>query len=156
MKKIFSILLGSALLFGAVACTDGARTSGNAPSETEEVGEDLQTQENAEDATSETRQAQIESDERAREDRQNTFGDDADAEVSDDDIESSVRNSLETNLPTSQLLVDSEEGVVTVAGQVASTEDLEKIETLTKEVQGVKSVEVKAQVGSPAPATDDN
>lgn len=154
MKKIFSILLGSALLFGAVACADGAQTSGNAPSDTEEVGGELQTEENVEDATSETRQAQIESDERAREDRQEVFGEEADAEVSDDDIESLVRNSLETKLPTSQLLVESEEGVVTVAGQVASTEDLEQIETLAKEVRGVKSVEVKAQVASPAPANN--
>jgi len=149
MKKIFSLLLGSALLLGGVACTDGARTSGNAPSNTNEVGEELQTQENVEDATSDTRQAQIESDERARQDRQETFGEDA--EVNDNDIESSVRNSLETNLPTSQLFVESEEGVVTVAGQVASTEDLQRIETLAKEVRGVKSVDVRAQVGSPAP-----
>ncbi|MCD8485180.1 MAG: BON domain-containing protein [Desertifilum sp.] len=148
MKKIFPVLLGGALLLGAVACTDGAQTSGNAPSNTNEVGEELQAQENLEDATSDTRQAQIESDERARQDRQGVVGNEG--EVSDGDIESLVRNNLETNLPTSQLLVESEDGVVTVAGQVATQQDLERIETLTKEVRGVKSVQVNAQVGTPA------
>ena len=150
MKKLFLYLLSSALLFGSVACGT-ASTSNEAPDEPGEPGSELtaeNAQENAEDATSDVRQEQIQSDERAIEQRQDAAGNPAD--MTDNDISSLVRNELETALPTSQLTVESKEGVVTVAGKVASQEQLDLIEPTVKKVQAVKSVDVQATVENPA------
>ncbi|MDY6784339.1 MAG: BON domain-containing protein [Cyanobacteriota bacterium] len=144
MKKIFLYLLTSAFLLGSVACGT-ARTSNEAPDEAGDTGSELSAenaQENAEDATSDIRQDQIESDNRAIEQRNEVAGDPT--ELADNDVSSLVRNKLEEAFPTSQLVVESEDGAVTVDGKVATAEDVEKIEPLVKEVQGVKSVVVTA------------
>ena len=147
MNKFMPFLLSGILLVGATAC-GVAKTSSEAPNSTNsnDNGE-LSTedaQENQEDATNQVRQKQIESDTRARQQRNEAAGNPN--EVSDNDIESLVRNALETKLPTSQLAVDSEEGVVTVSGKAASQKDVDQIESITKTVKGVKSVMVKATV----------
>jgi hyperosmotically inducible protein len=149
MKKFFLYLLSSALLFGSVACGT-ASTSSEAPDEPGEPGSELTTenaQENAEDATNDIRQDQIQSDERAIEQRQDAAGNPV--EMTDNDISSLVRNELETALPTSQLTVESKKGVVTVGGKVASQEDLDQIEPTVRKVQAVKSVDVQATVENP-------
>lgn len=149
MKKFVPYVLSSVLLLSAVACGT-AKTSSDAPNEVGEQGGQLNTedaQENAQDATNGVRQKQIESDNRAIEQRNNAAGETQ--EMTDNDISSLVRNKLETALPTSQLAVESQEGAVTVSGKVASAEDISKVETLAKEVQGVKSVNVTATVGNP-------
>lgn len=150
MKKLLPFVLSGVVLMSVAACGDVAKTSGEAPNTTGENATSTQTnnpevnaQENREDATSDTRRAQIESDQRAIQQRNQNAED-----LTDGDIESLVRGKLEANIPSSQLAVDSEEGVVTVAGQVASQSDLAKIKTLTQEVQGVKSVIVEAKVGT--------
>jgi len=96
------------------------------------------------DATSDVRRAQANSDIRAREQRNNAGGDTL--KRADGDLESEVRSKLEVNLPKSKLEVKAKDGAVTVSGAVASQDQLGKIETLTKQIKGVKSVVNQAKV----------
>ncbi|WP_026734402.1 BON domain-containing protein [Fischerella sp. PCC 9605] len=151
MKKFIPLLISGVLVVGAAGCETASRTSTNAPSNTEENVNAPATetaQENQQDATSEVRKDQIESDIRAREQRNNITGGDADR--ADADLESEVRGKLEANLPASQLTVESEEGVVTVAGTVPTQEQLNRIPTLAQEIKGVKSVDAKNVKVAPA------
>jgi osmotically-inducible protein OsmY len=148
MKNLLGLLIGGFLVVGAVSCSEPpSRTSADAPDSTQEnvnapTKEASQTTQS--DATSDTRERQIESDIRAREQRNNVTGGDADR--ADADLESEVRGKLEANLPASQLTVDAKEGDVTVVGTVPTQEQLSKIPTLAQEIKGVKSVKVNAKV----------
>ncbi|AKG21125.1 BON domain-containing protein [Calothrix sp. 336/3] len=151
MKSIFPFLVSGVLVFAAAGCETPSRTSTEAPSNVNEEAkspakEAAQTTQN--DATSDTRKRQIESDIRAREQRNNTTGGDTDRD--DADLESEVRGKLEANLPASNLTVDSEQGAVTIAGNVPTQEQLNRIPSLAQEIKGVKSVKVDVKV---APAT---
>lgn len=144
MNKLTQLLLGSAILFGAVAC-DVARTSGDAPtSEGEAVEEPAQVEETLEDATSDVRQEQLNSDIRAREQRNDVFGE---QEVrADSDIESEVRAKLEANIPRSKLTIDAEDGAVTIAGTVPSEKEYSTIEPLAREITGVDTVQLDVEI----------
>lgn len=154
MKKLIPFLISGVLIVGAVGCENGVeKTSTEAPNSANETAaapetDTAQTTQN--DATSEVRRRQLNSDIRAREERNNTTG--GDAQRADSDLESEVRSKLEANLPASQLAVEAEKGAVTVSGTVPTQEQLSKIDTLSKEIKGVQSVTNKATV---APATPD-
>ncbi len=151
MNKLTPILLSGLLLFGA-ACSDGAKTSADAPNSTTEnrtsppPAETVQKTQG--DATSEIRKAQANSDIRAREQRNNVTG--GDTIRADGDLKSEVRSKLEVNITKGALTVDAKDGAVTVGGTVPNQTDLAKIEPLAKEIKGVKTVNVTATV---APAT---
>ncbi|KJH70337.1 BON domain-containing protein [Aliterella atlantica] len=154
MKKIIPFLVGSFLVVGAVGCQDTAKTSADSPNTTTENVEapDAQTAEQIKnDATSEVRRDQLNSDIRAREQRNNVTGGDADR--TDGDLQSEVRSKLEANLPASKLSVEAEDGAVTVAGTVPTEEQLQRIEPLAKEIKGVQSVKVEAKVAPAQPAS---
>lgn len=154
MRRIATLLVSGALLLGAVSCSDTARTSSEAPETTSQAGEPPVTDEAQtiqEDGTSEVRRQQLEADIRAREERNNVTG--GDAERADGDLESEIRSKLEANLPASQLTVDSEEGVVTISGTVPTQPQFERIEPLALEIKGVKEVVVDATV---APAQSES
>lgn len=142
MKKLTPFLLSSVLLLGTVACQDVSKTSTDAPNSTQESPEapDAETVQNSqEDAQSQIRRNQLNSDIRSREQRNNITGDDAIR--SEDDLESEVRSKLEANIPKSQLTVEATvDGTVTVSGTIPNQQDLSKIEPLSKEIKGVKSV----------------
>lgn len=153
MKKIIPLIVGSLLVIGAIGCQDTAKTSSNAPDTTTENVEapDAQTAEQIkDDATSEVRRDQLNSDIRAREQRNNITGGDADR--TDGDLQSEVRSKLEANLPASKLGVEAEDGAVTVVGTVPTEEQLQRIEPLAKEIKGVQSVKVDAKVAPAQPA----
>jgi osmotically-inducible protein OsmY len=152
MKKLIPFLIGSFLVFGAAACQNPAGTSESAPDSTEQSAQEAPTtgevEESQEDAQSEVRRDQLNSDIRAREERNNATGGDTDR--ADGDLESEVRSKLEANLPASQLAVEAtDEGGVTVSGTVTNPDQLAKIEPLAKEIKGVKNVDVKATVKQP-------
>jgi len=131
MKKITTLILSSLLLIGTVACGNNAKTSTNAPSSTEETGQvpDTKTvQKNQSDASSQVRRNQLNSDIRAREQRNNLTGGDADRANSD--LSSEVRSKLEANIPKGQLTVSAKDGAVVVSGTVETQEQLDKIEPL--------------------------
>lgn len=160
MKNLTSLLLGSVLLLSAVGCST-ARTSSSAPDSVANAEADLTqptAQTNQEDATSELRRRQLNSDIRAAEQRNDATG--GDAEKADGDLRSEVRSKLEANLPASELTVEAEDGAVTIAGTVVDQNQLDKIEPLAEEIKGVQSVTVNVALRSAAepeaPASDSN
>jgi len=162
MKKLTPLFLSSILLLGLAAC-DTARTSNSAPDTAAKPESNLKepiAQKNQNDATSELRRRQLNSDIRSREQRNDLTG--GDAVRTDGDLQSEVRSKLEANLPQSELTITAEEGTVTIAGTVVDEQQLSKIEPLAKEIKGVRTVAVKANVASqakpeepPAPGSKD-
>ena len=136
MNKLILFLLSGTLLLAGVGC-DVARTSGDAPTSVEdgaEVENPAEVQETNEDASNEVRQDQLNSDIRAREQRNQVAGDE---QVRDDsDLESEVRAKLEANIPRSQLTVPSQE-------------EYETIVPLAKEIKGVNEVTTEVKVVPP-------
>lgn len=146
MNKLITLLLGSTLLFGAVAC-DTARTSADAPDSVDEspvVEDATEVEETLEDANSEIRQEQLSSDIRAREQRNDIAGNQG---VRDDsDLESEIRAKLEANIPRAKLTVDAEDGSVAIVGTVPSQKEYESIEPLAREITGVDDVTMEVEV----------
>lgn len=144
MKKYASLIFGSILVFGISAC-DVARTSSEAPDSMSDTAEDVGTREESlEDGNSEVRQAQLNSDIRAREQRNEVLGDE---EVRmDSDLESEVRAKLEANIPRAKLTVEAEDGKVFIVGTVPNQKEFDTIEPLAKEIKGVKEVEMDVRV----------
>lgn len=159
MKKLTTFVLSGILLLGAAACSDGAKTSADAPNSAESPANQTTTQapdtetvkERQEDAQSETRRKQLNSDIRAREERNNALNNGSAQNRDDDNLASEVRSKLEANIPNGALVVDVEEGAVTVSGTVPKQDQIAKIEPLAKEIKGVKSVNVKTTVAPPTP-----
>lgn len=152
MKTITTLLLSGLLVVGAAACSNTAKTSADAPNSTNDTAQvpDTETaQDNQGDATSQVRKNQLESDIRAREQRNDATGDDI--ARADGDLESEVRSKLEANLPASQLAVAAKDGVVTVSGTVPTQEQHDKIEPLAKEIKGVQGVNVNVNVAPAQP-----
>lgn len=152
MKKLTTLLLSSVLLFGTAACSGGEKTSADAPNNTNQATQAPATesvQNTQQDAASQVRKDQLNSDIRAREQRNNVTGGDTDR--ANGDLASEVRSKLEANIQKGQLTVDAKEGVVTVGGTVQNQQDLAKIDPLAKEIKGVKSVVVKATVAPAQP-----
>ncbi|AFY89382.1 MAG: hypothetical protein CLLPBCKN_000055 [Chroococcidiopsis cubana SAG 39.79] len=148
MKRLFPLLLGGFIALGAFGCEAGVeKTSTEAPNSANQTGEVADTEtakQNQEDATDEIRRKQLDADIRAREQRNNATG--GDAQRADADLESEVRSKLEANLPASQLAVEAEDGAVKVSGTVPTQEQLDRIEPLAREIKGVQQVSVNAQV----------
>lgn len=144
MKKYASLIFGSLLVFGISAC-DVARTSSEAPDSMSDTAEDVGTRaETVEDGNSEVRQAQLNSDIRAREQRNEVLGDEQ--VRMDSDLESEVRAKLEANIPRAKLTVEAEDGKVSIVGTVPDQKEFETIEPLAKEIKGVKEVEMDVRV----------
>jgi hyperosmotically inducible protein len=146
-KKIITPLLIGFLALTVMGCNDTASTTSDAPDSVNQnapTPSAQSTQSATDDAQSETRANQLESDIRAREQRNDALG--SDANRSDEDLASEVRSKLEANIPGGNLTVEVEEGVVTVAGTVPAQDQIAKIQPLAMEIKGVKSVMVKAAV----------
>ncbi|MEM7713703.1 MAG: BON domain-containing protein [Cyanobacteria bacterium P01_A01_bin.68] len=150
MKKFIPLLISGILVTGAVGCGDeSAKTGSENPgatnealqpsareaSETEGVNQPLG-QPGAENAPTDPTAA--------------TEGTDPLAS----DLSKEVSKKLKENLPTSNLEVKEQEGVVTVGGTVSSQEELQQVEPLTKGVKGVKGVNVEANIDGAAPAPE--
>jgi osmotically-inducible protein OsmY len=149
MKKIIPLLLGGVLLVSTAACNN-AKTTSDAPNTTDNNGQVPKAQDAKtaqDDASNTIRKKQMESDIRAREQRNDTGGDQM--KRADGDLESEVRTKLEANIPNGKLTVDAKNGDVTVAGSVPTQAQLAKVEPLAKQIKGVKTVAVKATVAPP-------
>jgi osmotically-inducible protein OsmY len=148
IKKSFTLpLIFSLLLMASISACTQEKTAPDAPNSTNNNG-DKPTAKNAQntqnDAQSETRKKQIESDIRAREQRNNVGGDPQ--KRAEGDLASEVRNKLEANIPSSKLTVDAKNADITVSGVVTTQEQLNKIKPLAMQIKGVNSVMVKAVV----------
>jgi len=152
MKKITLLVLSSILLLGTVACGNNAKTSSSAPDSTEKIGEvptDKTILANKKDATSQVRRDQLNADIRAREQRNNVTG--GDTNRANSDLASEVRSKLEANIPSGQLTVAAKDGAIVVSGTVQTQEQLNKINSLAKEIKGVKSVQILVKITPVAP-----
>ncbi|MBN3960445.1 BON domain-containing protein [Nostoc sp. NMS8] len=151
MQKLTPFLISTLLMFGVVACDNASKTSESAPSNPNEAPQTptaKTTEASQQDAQSEVRRRQLNEDIRAREQRNNATG--GDTTRAKGDLASEVRSKLEANIPKGQLTVNAADGgVVTVAGTVSNQQELAKIETLAKQIKGVKTVVVKATVAPP-------
>ena len=151
MQKLTPFLISSLLIFGVAACDNASKTSESAPSNPTEAPPSptaQTTQASQQDAQSDVRRRQLNSDIRAREQRNNVTGGDTDR--ASGDLASQVRSKLEANIPKGQLTVNAtDDGIVTVGGTVNNQQELAKIEALSKQIKGVKSVVVKATVTPP-------
>ncbi|WP_375499127.1 BON domain-containing protein [uncultured Nostoc sp.] len=152
MQKLTPFLISSLLIFGVAACDNASKTSESAPNNPNEAPQSptvQTTQASQQDAQSDVRRRQLNSDIRAREQRHNTTGG-GDTQRATGDLASEVRSKLEANIPKGQLTVDaSKDGIVTVGGTVSNQKELAKIEPLSKQIKGVSSVVVKATVTPP-------
>jgi hypothetical protein len=159
MKNITLLFLGGLLAMSATAC-GVAKTSSEAPNTTTQPAntnlEKPEAKTSQNDATSEVRRKQLNSDIRSREQRNAAAGDPT--VRADADLESEVRSKLEANLPASALAVNAKDGKVTVSGTVVDENQLQKIGPLAREIKGVKEVEIKASLNKaakpPAPSPD--
>ena len=150
MKNPTYLLISLLLLSSTVACQDAAKTTVSAPNpgQSPETPNAQITQSAKEDAQSETRRKQLNSDIRSREQRNNTAG--GGTQRANTDLASEVRGKLEANIPNGQLTVNADNnGTILVSGTVNNQEQLAKIEPLSKEIKGVKNVVVKAIVAPP-------
>lgn len=157
MKRLSAVIISGLLLIGAIGCNNTARTSGEAPNDTPntttsqnnvETPDNNEIRKDYEDGSSDVRRNQLNSDIRAREQRNDIAGGDADKATSD--LASQVRSKLEANIPNGQLTVEAEDnGSVTVAGTVPHSDQLPKIDQLAREIKGVRSVNVEARVSPP-------
>ena len=146
MNKLTLFLLSGTLLFAGVGC-DVARTSGDAPDSVDngaEVEDPTQVEGTLDDATSEVRQEQLDSDIRAREQRNDVLGEQG--ERNDSDLESEIRAKLEANIPRSKLTVQAQDGNVNIVGTVPSEKEYESIMPLAQEITGVNEVTMDVQV----------
>jgi hyperosmotically inducible periplasmic protein len=147
MRNFIPLCLLGMLVLGAAGCDNSAKTSSDAPGSVKEsptAPDAKSAQATKNDATSDVRKAQIESDIRANEQRNNMTG--GDTSRSDKDLQNEVSGKLEANLPASQLRINSKNGAVTVTGTVVNQEQVGKIEPLAKQIKGVKSVVNKVAV----------
>lgn len=146
MNKLTLFLLSGILVFAGVGC-DVARTSADAPDTVDDgatVEDPTQAEETLDDATSEVRQEQLDSDIRAREQRNDVLGD---QQVRDDsDLESEIRAKLEANIPRSKLTVEAENGNVKIVGTVPSEKEYESIVPLAQEITGVNQVNTEVEI----------
>ncbi|BAY79952.1 transport-associated protein (plasmid) [Nostoc linckia NIES-25] len=151
MKKLTPLVISCLLVFGVASCDNTSKTSESAPANPNEAAQtptSQTTEASQKDAQSDLRRRQLNEDIRAREQRNNATGGDANRAAGD--LASEVRSKLEANIPGGQLTVSAaKDGVVTVGGTVPNQDQIAKIERLSKEIKGVKSVVVKATVAPP-------
>ena len=144
----------SLVLLVITGCKEVAKTNSDAPDPTATQVETPTTtgaKSTQDDATSKIRRDQLNSDIRAREQRNNTANKGAATNRSDTDLASEVRSKLEVNLPASALAVTAKDGAVMVTGTVPTQAQFDRIGGLAKEIKGVSAVTMKVAV-APAKA----
>jgi hyperosmotically inducible periplasmic protein len=150
--KIFIAILGTFAI--AMTGCQVAKTNSDAP-DTTTGNVQTPTTESAksadDDASSAVRRKQLESDIRAREQRNNALNNGQANNRSTNDLASEVRAKLEANLPASALAVSASEGAVTITGTVPTQAQYDRINGLAKEIKGVTSVAMKVAVAPASP-----
>jgi osmotically-inducible protein OsmY len=148
--KLTPFLLSGVLLLGAVACSETAKTSSDAPNSTQEAPKTPDAQavkDQKNDAQSELRRKQLNEDIRAHEQRNDAMNGGKENRT-DSALATEVRDKLEANIPESQLTVTAKNGAVTVSGTVVHPRNVQKV-ALAKQIRGVKSVTNKVVVAQP-------
>ncbi len=144
----------SVVLLAMTGCQQAAKTSSDAPDANANKVETPSTESaksNQGDADSQVRKDQLNSDIRAKEQRNNTMNKGQSTNRSDNDVASEVRSKLEANLPASALTVIAKSGAVMVNGTVPTQAQFDRIDGLAKEIKGVTAVTKKVAVAPAKP-----
>jgi hyperosmotically inducible periplasmic protein len=140
----------SLVLLTMTGCQQAAKTSSEAPDSTAanqvETPSTESTKSNQDDAGSKVRKDQLNSDIRAKEQRNNTLNNGQSINRNDGDVASEIRSKLEANLPASALTVSAKSGTVMVTGTVPTQAQFDRIDGLAKEIKGVTAVTMKVAV----------
>ncbi len=138
------------ILLTMTGCQEVAKTSSEAPDSTAanqvETPSTESAKSNQDDAASKVRKDQLNSDIRAKEQRNNVANDGKATNRNDGDVASEVRSKLEANLPASALAVTAKSGAVMVTGTVPTQAQFDRIDGLAKAIKGVSTVTTKVAV----------
>jgi flagellar biosynthesis component FlhA len=147
MKKLIPLIVSSILVVGTFGCQEAPKTgSSETPSTTNEAAQApakpaSQTNETATIPGTETTPLAASTDTKVKTDSEKTA-----ATKVKSDLKTEVSTKLNKGLPGNKLQVENKEGEIILKGTAVSKQELQKAETLAKEVQGVKTVKVEAKV----------
>jgi len=151
MKKLILLLVSGILVVGTFGCQEAPKTGSETPSTTNEAAQAPATPASQINQTADKTTAKIpgtqttplavSTDSKVKTDSEKTA-----ATKSKSDLKTEVSEKLNKGLPGNKLQVENKEGEIILKGTATSAEELKKAETLTKEVQGVKTVKVEAKV----------
>ena len=151
MKKLILLLVSSILVVGTFGCQEAPKTDSETPNTTNEAAQGpakpaSQINQTADKTTAkipgtQTTPLAANTDTKVKTDSEKTA-----ATKANSNLETEVSEKLNKGLPGNKLQVENKEGEIILKGIAASAEELQKAETLIKEVQGVKTVKVEAKV----------
>ena len=145
MKKLILLLVSSMLVVGTFGCQDAPKTGSETPSTTNEAA-----QAPAKPASQINQTAKVPGIETtplaASTGTKVNIHSEKTTTKAESDLKAEVSKKLNKGLPGNKLQVENKEGEIILKGIAASAEELQKAETLIKEVQGVKTVKVEAKV----------
>ncbi|MCF4970132.1 BON domain-containing protein [Nostoc sp. CMAA1605] len=144
MKKLVTLIISGCLLIGTFGCEEGAKNAAdttNTPSINVKKTTTTTTTKSTDKATI---LPIIGADTKAKTTTDKTAISKADAE-----LKTAISKKLATGLPGNKLVIENNNGEVIIKGTAISKAELAKAEKLVKEVTGVKSVTIEAQVKAP-------
>ncbi|MEH2292560.1 BON domain-containing protein [Nostoc sp.] len=133
MKKLIPLLVSSILVVGTFGCQEAPKTGSETPNTTNEAAQAP--------ASPASQVNQTTTNVPVKETAEKTA-----ATKAKGDLKTEVSKNLNKGLPGNKLQVENKEGEIILKGTAASKQELQKAETLAKEVQGVKTVKVEAKV----------
>ncbi|HIK08402.1 MAG TPA: BON domain-containing protein [Trichormus sp. M33_DOE_039] len=147
MKKLITFIVSGFLLVGTFGCEEAAKKASdipNTPSPSTNVKKTTQTTDKITKATDKSTILPVNgADNKAKTQTQKTSISKTDAE-----LKTAIGKKLETGLPGNKLVIENNNGEITIKGTANSKAELAQAEKLVKEVKGVKSVTIEAQVKS--------
>ncbi|MCC5648277.1 BON domain-containing protein [Nostoc sp. XA013] len=151
MKKLIPLLVSSILVIGAFGCQEAPKTGSETPSTTNEAAQvpakpASQINQTAKIPGKETTPLAASTDTKVKISSEKTA-----ATKAKSDLKTEVSEKLNKGLPGNKLVVENKEDEIILKGTATSAEELQKAETLVKEVQGVKTVKVEAKVEAMKP-----
>ncbi|MEH2362952.1 BON domain-containing protein [Nostoc sp.] len=147
MKKLILLLVSGVLVVGTFGCQEAPKTGSETPSTTNEAAQAPATpasqinQTTAKIPGTETTPLAASTDTKVKTDAEKTA-----ATKGKGDLKTEVSKKLNKGLPGNKLQVENKESEIILKGTAASVQELQKAETLAKEVQGVKTVKVEAKI----------
>jgi len=151
MKKLILLLVSSILVVGNFGCQEAPKTGSETPSTINEAAQAPATPASQINQTADKTTAKIpgtqttplaaSTDTKVKIDSEKTA-----ATKAESNLKTEVSEKLNKGLPNNKLQVENKEGEIILKGTATSAEELQKAETLAKEVQGVKTVKVEAKV----------
>jgi hypothetical protein len=142
MKKVITLVVTGFLLVGAFGCEEATKNTSEMPKNTNET---VQTSDKTTKSIPKTTAIPTPTtDIKAKPEIQKTP-----LAKLESDLKTAVISKLTAGLPGNKLEVQNQDGEIIIKGIASSQQELQKAEQLVKEVKGVKSVTIEAQVKSP-------